>query len=97
MENMLRWRTHHPIYAKCTGLFAEVVHLLAGSSTASRESEERIEQMMADYGTTIKRICLVYLKEPGLAEEAAQDTFVKAYSTRSAKNRPPRRGFAPSP
>lgn len=79
MESILRWRVHQTVQDKCRRLLAEVVHLLTGGSLASHADEERIEQLMADHGTTIKRICLMVLKDPGLAEEAAQDTFVKAY------------------
>lgn len=79
MESVLRWRIHQTVHGKCRRLLAEVVHFLVGDSSDSCASEELIAQLMADYGTTIKRICLMYLKDPGLAEEAAQDTFVKAY------------------
>jgi RNA polymerase sigma-70 factor (ECF subfamily) len=36
---------------------------------------------MNEYGDRIKRLCFVYLKDYALAEDAAQDTLVKAYKT----------------
>lgn len=79
MESILRWYTPHSAVRKYIKILAEIVHLLTGTSSVQDAREEQIAHMMADYGTAIKRICLMYLKDPGLAEEAAQDTFVKAY------------------
>lgn len=39
----------------------------------------RLEQMMRRYGTAVLRMCCLYLRDRTMAEEAAQDTFVKAY------------------
>jgi RNA polymerase sigma-70 factor (ECF subfamily) len=36
---------------------------------------------MDEYGDRIKRLCFVYLKDHALAEDAAQDAFVKVYKT----------------
>ncbi len=41
--------------------------------------EERISRIMAEYGRELKRLCYLYLKDEGLAEDAVQDTFLKAY------------------
>lgn len=79
MESILSWRAHHMVKHKCRWFLAEIVHIFVGTSSDSCDKEELIGQLMADYGTTIKRICLLYLKDSSLAEEAAQDTFVKAY------------------
>lgn len=40
---------------------------------------EKLEDMMRLYGAAVKRTCLVCLKDGPLAEDAAQDTFVKLY------------------
>lgn len=79
MENSLQGHAHHPFARKFIRIFAKVIHSLAGASSAEDAREEQIEHMMLNYGTVIKRICLMYLKDRELAEEAAQDTFVKAY------------------
>lgn len=34
---------------------------------------------MEQYGDGIKRMCCVYLRDMGMAEDAAQETFIKAY------------------
>lgn len=44
-----------------------------------REAETAIEELMAEYGAYILRLCYVSLNDRELAEEAAQDCFVKAY------------------
>ncbi|NLX82265.1 MAG: sigma-70 family RNA polymerase sigma factor [Clostridiales bacterium] len=41
--------------------------------------EAWLTQLMEDHGTQILRLCFTYLKDTGLAEDAAQDTFLKAY------------------
>lgn len=41
-------------------------------------SEETLERFMNDYGDDILRMCYLYLKDYHLAEDAAQDTFIKA-------------------
>lgn len=43
------------------------------------EVEEVMEHLMATYGSYILRLCYVSLNDRGLAEEAAQDCFVKAF------------------
>lgn len=51
-------------------------------------TEEKIEQLLNDYGNSIFRMCFLYLKDYHLAEDAAQDTFIKAmYSYDSFQNR----------
>ena len=39
----------------------------------------QIERMMRIYGTPLLRMCHAYLRNAALAEDAAQDTFLKAY------------------
>ena len=41
----------------------------------------RVELMMKRYGTAVIRLCYLYLRDTTLAEEAMQDTFVKAFKS----------------
>lgn len=41
--------------------------------------EEKLEALMQTYGTQVKRLCCLYLKDVSLAEDAAQETFIKAW------------------
>ncbi len=43
--------------------------------------DEAIERLMAEHGTQVLRMCYTYLKDVSLAEDAMQDTFVKAYKS----------------
>ena len=42
-------------------------------------SEQELEQMIAQYGDGLLRVCLLYLKDFALAEDAVQETFLRAY------------------
>ena len=42
--------------------------------------EEILERMMAQYGTALLRMAYLYLRDASLAEDAVQETFVKAYT-----------------
>lgn len=42
---------------------------------------EWVEHIMMRYGTPVIRMCYLYLRDRMLAEEAMQDTFVKAYKS----------------
>jgi len=44
-----------------------------------RVQEMELERLMTQYGSSLLRMCYVYLKDTGLAEDAAQETFLKAY------------------
>ena len=46
--------------------------------------EEKLNQMMQAYEKDLLRLCCVYLKDTAMAEDAVQETFVKAY--RNLKN-----------
>jgi len=46
---------------------------------ASNVREDQIRYLMVAYGTPVLRMCYAYLKDTGMAEDAAQDTFIKAY------------------
>lgn len=51
-------------------------------------AEEKIEQLLNDYGNSIFRMCFLYLKDYHLAEDAAQETFIRAmYSYHSFQNK----------
>ena len=50
---------------------------MAGPAKEARE--DALIRLMEVYGDSVKRLCCVYLRELGAAEDAAQDTFVKAY------------------
>ena len=41
--------------------------------------EARLKRMMDEYGSTLLRTCAVILKDRSLAQDAVQDTFIKAY------------------
>ena len=42
-------------------------------------TEQQLERMMNEYGTTMLRLCYVYLKNESAAEDAVQETLIKAY------------------
>lgn len=44
-----------------------------------RLSEMELEQLITQYGDGLLRVCLLYLKDYGLAEDAVQETFLRAY------------------
>ena len=43
------------------------------------DKEMELERLMAHYGSALLRMCYVYLKDVSLAEDAVQDSFLKAY------------------
>ena len=49
------------------------------SSFTEDEREEKLRHLMDVYGDGLKRLCCVYLRDLGLAEDAVQETFIKAY------------------
>jgi len=42
--------------------------------------EQTLIRLMQQYGDSIKRMCCIYLKDLSSAEDAAQETFIKAYA-----------------
>lgn len=44
-----------------------------------RDEEKHLETLMLTYGTQVKRLCCLYLQDMTLAEDAAQETFIKAW------------------
>ena len=49
------------------------------TGTTKEAREAALVRLMETYGDRVKRLCCVYLRELGAAEDAAQDTFIKAY------------------
>ena len=45
----------------------------------NRSREEMLAHMVALYEVALLRTCYMYLRDRGLAEDAAQETFLKAY------------------
>ena len=45
-----------------------------------------IAKILKEYGDSILRLCFLYLKDMHLAEDAAQDTFIKVYKNWSKFN-----------
>jgi RNA polymerase sigma-70 factor, ECF subfamily len=45
------------------------------------DRKERLERWIAQYGDDILRTCFIYLADISLAEDAMQDTFLKAWSS----------------
>ena len=43
------------------------------------DSREEIDRLMEQYGSSLLRMCAVYLKDADLAQDAVQETFLKAY------------------
>ena len=41
--------------------------------------EERLDRLIRRYGKELLRLCYVYLKDASQAEDAVQETFLKAY------------------
>ena len=41
--------------------------------------EERLTRLMQTHGSTVLRVCYLYLKDHSLAQDAAQTAFVKAW------------------
>lgn len=44
-----------------------------------RDDEKKLEALMDAYGTQVKHLCCLYVKDMSLAEDAAQETFIKAW------------------
>ena len=47
--------------------------------TMKPDREAVLERLMTQYGTQLLRMCCLHLRDVSLAEDAVQDTFVKAY------------------
>lgn len=49
------------------------------AKSSCKASEADVKRWMSLYGTDLKRLCLMFLKDAALAEDAAQETFFKAW------------------
>lgn len=47
--------------------------------SSCRATEQDVERWLSQYGTDVKRLCLMLLRDLPLAEDAAQETFLKAW------------------
>ena len=47
-------------------------------------SEAELERLIAQYGDGLLRVCLLYLKDYASAEDAVQETFLRAYKSYSS-------------
>ncbi len=47
--------------------------------SSCKATAEQVESWMSLYGTDVKRLCLMLLRDLSLAEDAAQETFLKAW------------------
>lgn len=48
-------------------------------TTAKDPGGDRLEDLMRRYGDALVRMCCLYLNDASLAQDAAQDTFIKAW------------------
>lgn len=47
--------------------------------TTQESREQALVRLMQDYGDSVKRMCCMYLHDLPSAEDAAQETFIKAF------------------
>ena len=50
-------------------------------------AEQGMERLIIEYGDAVLRMCFLYLKDYHLAEDAAQETFIKAMKHYDSFNR----------
>ena len=55
-----------------------------GFETIAHQAQLDMEDLIKQYGDTIFRMCFIYLHDTGLAEDAMQETFVKAFRNYTA-------------
>lgn len=55
--------------------------MTAAKGPASSTPEEILTQMVATYQGALLRMCFLYLRDPAAAEDAVQETFLKAYKS----------------
>lgn len=48
-------------------------------TTVKEPDGDRLEDLMRRYGDALVRMCCLYLNDASLAQDAAQDTFIKAW------------------
>ena len=49
------------------------------SQGIQESSRFEIERLMEQYGSSLLRMCALYLKDADLAQDAVQETFIRAY------------------
>lgn len=52
---------------------------MSSVAEAHRDLTAELERLMAQYGTELLRMCALYLNDFALAEDAVQETFLRAY------------------
>lgn len=52
---------------------------MSANFSPDAQKEMHLEQLMNQYGDSLLRLCYLYLKDAALAQDAVQDTFVKAW------------------
>ncbi len=57
---------------------------------AGESDEERLTRMMQSYGTPVLRLCYLCLRNYSLAEDAAQNVFIKAWESMHSLRDPDR-------
>lgn len=57
---------------------------MADSLISDPDREARLEDLMRLYGDTLVRMCCLYLHDAALVQDAAQETFVKAWRASTA-------------
>ena len=72
-----------PVQDEIISSFIRLIHIegvkSAMQDTTQESREQALVRLMQVYGDSVKRMCCVYLRDLGVAEDAAQDTFLKAY------------------
>ncbi len=61
------------------GCSALISFMIVDIPQAPESAEERLTRLMQTYGSSVLRVCYLYLKDHSLAQDAAQTTFVKAW------------------
>ncbi len=68
---------------KMEGAVTKPVHMEISNEKESL-TEMDLERWMNDYGNHLLRLCTLYLKDKTLAEDALQDTYIRAWEHRSS-------------
>jgi RNA polymerase sigma-70 factor (ECF subfamily) len=50
-------------------------------NTANKDDVLDMDRLLEQYGNSLLRLCFLYLKDAHLAEDAVQDTLIKAYES----------------
>lgn len=54
---------------------------LSESRGAAEMTEARMQRLIDAYGNSLLRLCTLYLKDPYMAEDAVQDTYLKVWKS----------------